>query len=131
VWTFGNRRRGQRAQALSRAINGLPAVTRQAMLDAVEKDELIVGAYTDRHGRICPMLAAHRRGVRIGVGTFPRAWDSFARAARPRLATERELDILRAMLEESLVNSAPQSSRPGAEGSPGAPDVAAARLNSQ
>jgi hypothetical protein len=108
VWRFGDRRRGTRAQALSRAINGLPAVTRQAMLDAVEMDELIVGAYTDRKGRVCPMLAVHRRGVRSGVGAFPWAWDSFARATRPRPATQRELEILRAMLEESFAGSRPQ-----------------------
>jgi len=82
------------------------------MLEALETDELIVGAYTDRHGRMCPMLAAHRRGVRCGVGAFPRAWDSFARAARPRPATQRELDILRALLEESFVDSAPGRSNP-------------------
>jgi hypothetical protein len=87
------------------------------MLDAVETDELIVGAYTDQQGRMCPMLAAHRRGVRYGVGAFPRAWDSFARAARPRPATQRELDILRALLEESFVDSAPERSNPRHESS--------------
>jgi hypothetical protein len=77
------------------------------MLEAIDTDELIVGAYTDRYGRVCPTLAAHRRGVRTGGGAFPRAWDTFARATRPRLATARELEILRAMLEESLVGCAP------------------------
>lgn len=72
------------------------------MLEALGNDELIVGAYTDRRGRTCPMLAAHRRGARIHVGDFPRAWDAFAGARRPRLATSRELEILRAMLEEGL-----------------------------
>ena len=72
------------------------------MLAALEEDELIIGAYTDRRGRTCPMLAAHRRGVRIDVGDFPRAWDAFGRARRPRPATERELQILRALLEESI-----------------------------
>ena len=52
------------------------------MLEAVGSEELIVGAYTDRHGRVCPMLAAHRRGARTGGGAFPRAWDSFAQAPR-------------------------------------------------
>ena len=72
------------------------------MLEAIDDEELIVGAYTDRRGRICPMLAAHRRGARSGVGRFPRAWDEFARATRPRAASPRELEILRALLEESL-----------------------------
>jgi hypothetical protein len=72
------------------------------MLDAVESEELIVGAYADLRGRICPMLAAHRRGARTDVGRFPGAWDSFGQARRPRLATRRELEILRALLEESL-----------------------------
>jgi hypothetical protein len=48
------------------------------------------------------MLAAHRRGVKIDVGDFPRAWDAFGRARRPRPATPRELEILRALLEESV-----------------------------
>lgn len=85
------------------------------MLDAVATEELIVGAYTDRQGRMCPMLAAHRRGVRYGSGAFPRAWDAFARATRPRPATERELAILKALLEESLSGS------PGSEAAASAP----------
>jgi hypothetical protein len=82
------------------------------MLVAVQDDELIVGAYTDRRGRICPMLAAHRRGARTDVGTFPRAWDAFGRARRPRLATPRELEILKALLEET-VGGAPPAVDPG------------------
>jgi hypothetical protein len=95
------------------------------MLDAVATEELIVGAYTDRQGRMCPMLAAHRRGVRYGSGAFPRAWDTFARATRPRPATERELEILKALLEESLS----ESSAPEPGGVPGpapAPPLATA-----
>jgi hypothetical protein len=76
------------------------------MLDAVETEELIVGAYTDRRGRACPMLAAHRRGARTHARGFPRAWDAFACASRPRAATERELQILKALLEESLAGDA-------------------------
>ena len=82
------------------------------MLDALADDELILGAYTDRRGRTCPMLAAHRRGARIDVGDFPRAWDAFGRARRPRLATARELEILRALLEESI-GAEPQPAKPG------------------
>jgi hypothetical protein len=90
----------------------LPPEARDAMLEALESDELIVGAYTDRRGRTCPMLAAHRRGARIDVGDFPRAWDDFGRARRPRAATSRELEILRALLEESGEGDAPGSAEP-------------------
>lgn len=72
------------------------------MLEALDDDVLIIGAYTDRRGRTCPMLAAHRRGARIDVGDFPRAWDTFGRARRARAATARELEILRALLQESI-----------------------------
>jgi hypothetical protein len=90
------------------------------MLDAVQSDDLIVGAYTDRAGRVCPMLAAHRRGARTCVGTFPRAWDSFARASRPRPASERELQILTALLQESLADSEPSEPRGGQRSVPAA-----------
>jgi hypothetical protein len=83
-------------------VRELPLDARRVMLDALDDDELIIGAYTDRRGRTCPMLAAHRRGVRIDVGDFPRAWDAFGRARRPRPATARELEILRALLQESI-----------------------------
>lgn len=90
------------ARRLNRAVRSLPPDARRAMLEALDDDELIIGAYTDRRGRTCPMLAAHRRGVKIDVGDFPRAWDAFGRARRPRPATPRELEILRALLEESV-----------------------------
>jgi hypothetical protein len=109
------RRRRRQAQALNRAVDELPMTTRRAMLAALESDELIVGAYTDRSGRVCPMLAAHRRGARTDVGSFPRAWDAFARAARPRPATRHELGILKALLQESLDDS-PRSTEPKDDG---------------
>jgi hypothetical protein len=103
VWSRIAERRGRRrAQALSRAIAELPPATRRVMLEAAETEELIVGAYTDRWGRMCPILAAHRRGARTHAGAFPRAWDAFGHAHRPRPATERELEILKALLQESL-----------------------------
>jgi hypothetical protein len=113
---MAERRGRRRAQALSRAIAELPSATRRAMLDATETEELIIGAYTDRRGRMCPMLAAHRRGGRAQVGTFPRAWDSFGRAHRPRLASERELQILKALLQESLAGATEDRPRPAAPG---------------
>jgi hypothetical protein len=103
VWSRIAERRGRRrAQALSRAIAELPPATRRVMLEAAETEELIVGAYTDRRGRMCPILAAHRRGARTHAGAFPRAWDAFGQANRPRPASERELEILKALLQESL-----------------------------
>ena len=109
VWSrIAERRARRRAQALSRAIAELPVITRRAMLDATGSEPLIIGAYTDRSGGMCPMLAAHRRGARTHVGNFPRAWDSFGRASRPRPATERELQILRALLQESLDGERPE-----------------------
>src|SRR5947209_17485304 len=106
------RRIRRSAQRLHRAVHALPLEVRRAMLDALEHEELIFGAYADRRGRTCPMLAAHRRGVRIDVGMFPRAWDAFARARRPRVATGRELAILRTLLQESVAGASTEA--PGA-----------------
>ena len=98
-------RANRRRRALSQTVWELPIESRQAMLRALEDEELIVGAYVDRHGRMCPTVAAFRRGARACVGGFPKAWDDFAQARRPRPATQRERQILRALLEESLVDS--------------------------
>jgi hypothetical protein len=66
-------------------------------------DRIIVGAYTDRKGGVCPMLAAHRCGGRTDFSSFARAWDRFTGAgSRARSASERELRTLRAQLEASL-----------------------------
>ncbi|MEA2458609.1 MAG: hypothetical protein QOC95_1581 [Thermoleophilaceae bacterium] len=82
----------------------MPARTREAMLEGIGKNEIIVGAYTDRKGRVCPMLAAHRHGGRTSLSSFARAWDRYTGASRrPRPATEREVRTLRAMLEASLI----------------------------
>ena len=77
------------------------------MLEGVRgADRVIVGAYTDRDGGVCPMLAAHRRGGRTNFLSFARAWDRFTRAPRrARRATRRELSILIAHLEGSLANA--------------------------
>jgi hypothetical protein len=73
------------------------------MLQGMESYDIIVGAYTDRHGGVCPMLAAHRCGGRTDFISFARAWDGFTGArARARRATERELRVLRTHLEASL-----------------------------
>jgi hypothetical protein len=73
------------------------------MLDGIASSRIIVGAYTDRKGGVCPMLAAHRNGGRTSLASFAHAWDRYTGAARrPRPATERELNTLRAMLEASI-----------------------------
>ncbi len=73
------------------------------MLDAIEHNRIIVGAYTDGEGGICPMLAAHRNGGRTNLASFARAWDRYTNArGRPRPATEHELTTLTAMLEASI-----------------------------
>jgi hypothetical protein len=92
------------AQELRQAIDCLPERTRRAMLDGIEANDIIVGAYTDRRGGVCPMLAAHRHGGRTSLASFAKAWDRYTGARkRPRPATERELRTLRAMLEASLI----------------------------
>jgi hypothetical protein len=73
------------------------------MLAGIASSRIIVGAYTDRKGGVCPMLAAHRNGGRTSLASFARAWDRYTGARRrPRPATERELNTLRAMLEASI-----------------------------
>jgi hypothetical protein len=83
------RTRRRPARQLRTAIDCLPFDTRRAMLEGLDANRIIVGAYTDRDGGICPMLAAHRHGGRTAL-------------ARPRPATERELRTLRTMLEASI-----------------------------
>jgi hypothetical protein len=86
-------------------IDCLPRRSRVAMLDGINANEIIVGAYTDRDGGVCPMLAAHRRGGRTDLASFARAWDRYTRAGRrARKASEREVRTLRAMLEASLTH---------------------------
>jgi len=96
-------RRRRPARDLRTAVDCLPLQTRKAMLAGIEANRIIVGAYTDRQGGVCPMLAAHRNGGRTSLASFARAWDRYTGArGRPRPATEREITTLRAMLEASL-----------------------------
>ena len=85
------------------AIDCLPVRTREAMLAGVRSNEIIVGAYTDRAGGVCPMLAAHRCGGRTSFVSFARAWDRFASAKRARRASARELRLLEQHLEASIL----------------------------
>jgi hypothetical protein len=86
------------------------------MLEGIERNEIIAGAYTD-DGGVCPILAAHRAGGRGGSIAFAHAWDRFAfreaprrfwmrlsRSRAARRATARELLVLRAHLEASLLD---------------------------
>jgi hypothetical protein len=100
-------RRAHLIEDLRLAIDCLPVHTRVAMLEGVQANEIIVGAYVDRSGGVCPMLAAHRCGGRTDFLSFARSWDRFTGAhGRARHATERELRVLVAHLEASLLSEA-------------------------
>ncbi len=98
-------KRLRRIEDLRRAIDCLPERTKTAMLDGIAANTIIVGAYTDRRGGVCPMLAAHRHGGRTDLLAFAHAWDRFCEAKRPRQATERELNVLKAHLEASMYDA--------------------------
>src|SRR5918997_6980230 len=98
VETLMRSRRQRRIEDLRLAVECLPEHTKVAMLEGISENTIIVGAYTDRSGGVCPMLAAHRHGGRTNLLAFAKAWDRFCGAKRPRLATERELAILKAHL---------------------------------
>lgn len=112
------RGRGRLIEELRRAIDCLPVQTREAMLAGVRAGQpIIVGAYTDPDGGVCPMLAAHRRGGRTDFLAFARAWDRFTGAGREsRRASRRELGVLISHLEASLLeDAAPDLARAVAE----------------
>ncbi len=78
------------------AIDCLPLRTREAMLEGIRANEIIVGAYTDRAGGVCPMLAAHRHGgrtsfvsLRARVGPLRRRQAGAARHRRASCACWR------------------------------------------
>jgi hypothetical protein len=88
---------------LRAAVDCLPMTTKQAMLHGIRTNDIIVGAYTDRDGGVCPMLAAHRNGGRTSFIAFAKAWDRFSGARRARRATRREVRVLEAQLEASIL----------------------------
>jgi hypothetical protein len=93
-------------EQLRLAIDCMPIATREAMLEGLRSNErIIVGAYVDERGGVCPMLAAHRCGGRTDFLSFAKSWDRFARAKQSRRASERELRILINQLEDSLTES--------------------------
>lgn len=84
------------------------------MLDGIKRNRVIVGAYVDKRGGVCPMLAAHRNGGRTDFGSFARAWDAFTGATKARRASAREVRTLKGYLEVALIREGvappPQSS---------------------
>ncbi len=102
--------RTARIQDLRRTVDRLPLPTRQAMLQGLQEERIIVGAYADRHGGVCPMLAAHRRGGRTDFLRFAQTWDRFTRAPRrgSRTATRRERAVLERTLEASIAATVSQ-----------------------
>jgi hypothetical protein len=100
------RRHSSPVESLRLAIDCMPVATREAMLQAVHAGErFIAGAYVDRQGGVCPMLAAHRRGGRTDFISFAHSWDRFTRVGgEAREATPREVRILAAHLEDSLTS---------------------------
>lgn len=99
-------RRDTPLQDLRLAIDCLPLRTRTAMLDGIRANDIIVGAYSDRNGGVCPMLAAHRHGGRTSFVSFAHAWDRFAGGKRARRATRRELAVLESQLQDSILSEA-------------------------
>jgi hypothetical protein len=96
------RSKRKHAERLRLIVDTLPYETRAAMLEGLEQYDIIAGAYSNRDGGVCPMLAAHRCGGRTDLRSFARAWDRFTGAGRARRASERELRTLAAQLEASL-----------------------------
>jgi hypothetical protein len=101
------RHRSSPVESLRLAIECMPVATREAMLVGVRSHErILVGAYVDEQGGVCPMLAAHRCGGRTDFLSFAKSWDRFARARKSkRAATPRELRILIDLLEGSLAST--------------------------
>jgi hypothetical protein len=95
-----------RTERLRCAVDALPRAAREVMLDGVRGETIVAGAYVGNGGAgVCPMVAVHRRDVRTDANRFARAWDQFCGVAQgqARVATERELSTLTAMLEASLL----------------------------
>jgi hypothetical protein len=93
------------SERLRHVVECLPYETRVAMLQGLQRyDRIIVGAYSDRSGGVCPMLAAHRCGGRTDFRSFARAWDRFTGAGRrARKASQREVTTLTTQIEASIL----------------------------
>jgi hypothetical protein len=113
-------KRRNNAERLRNAVYALPHHTKEAMLRGIRGNRVIVGAYVDKRGGVCPMLAAHRNGGRTNFGTFARAWDAFtgAKQRKPRRASRREVRALEGYLEVALTR---EGTAPFADGVPASP----------
>jgi hypothetical protein len=98
-------KRRNNSERLRNSVSSMPNATKQAMLSGIRSNRVIVGAYVDKRGGVCPMLAAHRNGGRTNFGTFARAWDAFTRAnpRKPRRASRLEVRMLENYLEMALI----------------------------
>jgi hypothetical protein len=107
-------KRRNNAQRLRNSVNAMPSHTREAMLRGIRSNRVIVGAYVDKRGGVCPMLAAHRNGGRTNFGTFARAWDAFtgANQRKPRRASRREVRVLEGYLEMALLREGVHGAEP-------------------
>lgn len=105
------------AERLRNAVYALPHHTKEAMLRGIRGNRVIVGAYVDKRGGVCPMLAAHRNGGRTNFGTFARAWDTFtgAKQRKSRRASRREVRTLEGYLEIALTRDGAVPSGDGPE----------------
>ncbi len=94
-----------RTERLRIAVDALPRDARTAMLEGVQEETIVAGAYVAGGAGVCPMLAVHRRGVRTDANRFARAWDQFCGVAQgqSRVVTDRELTTLIATLQASLL----------------------------
>ena len=88
---------------LRNAVEALPRHTKEGMLRGIQRNRVIVGAYVDKRGGVCPMLAAHRNGGRTNFGSFARAWDAYTGAKKARRASAREVRTLKGYLEVALI----------------------------
>jgi hypothetical protein len=95
-----------RAERLRTTVDCLPPDTKRAMLDGLEQNRIITGANTDRKGGVCPMIAADRNAFQEGpmADIFAAVWDNYNGACilTRREASERDLRVLKTMLETSL-----------------------------
>ncbi len=104
-----------KTENLAMAVARLPRTLRAAMLAAVRQERIIAGAYADADG-MCPLLGAHRYGVRESADGFAAAWDRYCgvRRGKRRDATGPERAALIGLLEDTLF-------RRDAEATPQAP----------
>ncbi len=77
-------------ERLRLAIDCLPVARAKRCSTAMRANErIIAGAYVDREGGVCPMLAAHRAGGRTDLLSFARSWDRFTRTGGGASAGDR------------------------------------------